>query len=215
MFLLRKPTADDIHHYISDQRNEPFSYEDVGLTKNDEHPRGFDTTRHSVELGNGEQVFGRACEAIRHWEMFPAEMASLCWPSIEPIVGNEVVVGFRVGPLWSLNPCRVVYTVDSDSDSVSKYGFAYGTLPGHVEKGEERFQVIWDHTTDVVTYEIFVFSAAQHVLAKIGYPFVLVQQAKFRRLSGLAMQRFVTKAAERVVTRRGPERFNRRQPLGV
>lgn len=198
MFLLRKPTADDIHHYIRDQRSEPFSYEDVGLSKDDEHPRGFDVARHSVELGAGKQVFDSACEAIRNWEMFPREMASLYWPSVEPVVGSEVVVGFRVGPLWSLNPCRVIYTVDSGSDSVAKFGFAYGTLPGHVERGEERFQIVWDRTTDIVSYEIFVFSAGQHVLAKIGYPFVLLQQSRFRKLSGRAMQRFVIERSARV-----------------
>lgn len=192
MFLLRRPTADDIHHYIRDQRSESFSYEDVGLSRDDEHPRGFDVARHSVELGTGMQAFDAACEAIRNWKMFPREMATLYWPSIEPVGGSEVVVGFRIGPLWSLNPCRVIYTVDSDSDSVAKYGFAYGTLPGHVEKGEERFQVVWNKVTGIVSYEIFVFSAAQHVLAKVGYPFVLLQQSRFRRLSGLAMQQIVT-----------------------
>ncbi len=197
MFLLRKPTADDIHHYIRDQRSESFSYEDVGLSEYDEHPRGFDVANHSVELGTGMQAFDAACEAIRNWKMFPREMASLYWPSIEPVAGSEVVVGFRIGPLWSLNPCRVIYTVDSNSDSVAKYGFAYGTLPGHVEKGEERFQVVWDKVSGIVSYEIFVFSAAQHVLAKIGYPFVLLQQTRFRRLSGLAMQRVVADADAR------------------
>ena len=194
MFMLRKPDADDIHRYVSAQQSEPFSYADVGLSREDKHPRGFDVARHSIELGVGQTTFNRAREAVRSWAMFPREMASLYWPSIEPAVGKEVVVGFRAGPLWSLNPCRVIYTVDSDSDVESKYGFAYGTLPGHVEKGEERFQVVWDRTTDIVRYEIFVFSAAQHVLAKIGYPFVLFQQKRFRKLSGLAMQQAVTAA---------------------
>ena len=194
MFLLRKPTADDIHHYLQAQRQEDFSYADVGLSEWDGHPQGFNVARHTVDLGRGPQAYDAARSAIDSWSMFPAEMASLYWPSVEPAVGNEVVVGFRAGPLWSLNPCRVVYTVNSQVGLVQKYGFAYGTLPGHVEKGEERFQVLWDLATDRVTYEIFCFSAAQHLLATVGYPFVLYQQARFRRLSGRAMQKYVAAA---------------------
>ena len=39
---------------------------------------------------------------------------------------------------WSLNPARLVYLVEETAD-VKRFGFGYGTLPGHVERGEERF----------------------------------------------------------------------------
>ncbi len=51
-------------------------------------------------------------------------------------VGSEVLVGF--GPLRA--PCRVVYVIDEPD----RRGFAYGTLPGHPESGEELFAVRYD-----------------------------------------------------------------------
>ena len=51
-------------------------------------------------------------------------------------------MGRAIG-LWWLNACRIVYVVD-ESGPISKFGFAYGTLPGHVESGEERFLIEWD-----------------------------------------------------------------------
>jgi Domain of unknown function (DUF1990) len=47
------------------------------------------------------------------------------------------------GAIWSRSaaPCRVVCVVD-EAGPTSKFGFAYGTLPGHVESGEERFLIL-------------------------------------------------------------------------
>jgi uncharacterized protein (UPF0548 family) len=45
------------------------------------------------------------------------------------------------GFCWSLNPCRVVYVLEETGGEVERYGFAFGTLPGHSEEGEERFTV--------------------------------------------------------------------------
>lgn len=50
-----------------------------------------------------------------------------------------------VGPFWPIRfaaPCRVIYVIDEPN----RKGFAYGTLPGHPERGEEAFVV--DQTED-------------------------------------------------------------------
>jgi uncharacterized protein (UPF0548 family) len=52
------------------------------------------------------------------------------------------------GGLWLLHACRVVYVLD-DIRPVHRVGFAYGTLPGHAERGEERFSIEW-HSDDTV-----------------------------------------------------------------
>ncbi len=48
---------------------------------------------------------------------------------------------------------------------------AYGTLTEHVEIGEERFIVEFDHESNEVWYDIFAFSRPGHMLVKIGYPY--------------------------------------------
>jgi uncharacterized protein (UPF0548 family) len=90
--------------------------------------------------------------------------------------------------LWSLNGCRVVYSV---GDGEVSTGFAYGTLTNHAEMGEEIFQVSIAPDSEEVTYEICAASKPRAVLARIGYPYVRLCQSRFRRDSLAAMRRAV------------------------
>ena len=72
---------------------------------------------------------------------------------------------------WSLNGCRVLYSVGS-LDDVARFGFAYGTLTNHAESGEELFEVFIDPQTDEVIYRIRAISWPQATLARIGQPIV-------------------------------------------
>ena len=75
-------------------------------------------------------------------------------------------------------------------DEPRRFGFAYGTLPGHVEQGEERFLV--ERTDDdTVWYDILALSRPRHILTKIGYPFVRRLQKRFGRESAATMLRVV------------------------
>jgi uncharacterized protein (UPF0548 family) len=71
------------------------------------------------------------------------------------------VLGPHFG-LWSLNSCRIVYVIEEEASLLKRYGFAFGTLPGHVERGEERFTVEWDRADDSVSYEVFAFARLAH-----------------------------------------------------
>jgi len=190
MFQLRKPTADDIHHYLLTQRSEGFSYSEVGDSLREECSNRFRWDVHGVELGRGEMAFESAREAIRRWGMMPRPMTSVYWP-VEPKVGAEVLVGFNLGPLRTLNPCRVVYLVDDEVAGMRRFGFGYGTLPGHAECGEERFMVTHDLSTGLVRYEVCSFSRPQHWLVRMALPLARFLQSRFRRRSGEQMQRIV------------------------
>jgi uncharacterized protein (UPF0548 family) len=48
-----------------------------------------------------------------------------------------VILGIVVGPLRMRALCRVIYTITAPR----RKGFAYGTLPGHPECGEEAFTI--------------------------------------------------------------------------
>jgi hypothetical protein len=84
-----------------------------------------------------------------------------------------------------------------DDRATLRYGFAYGTLPDHPERGEERFFVEWNQADDSVWYDLLAVSRPGHWLARLGYLYARYEQAKFRRLSGEAMQRTVTTPARR------------------
>ena len=77
----------------------------------------------------------------------------------------------------------------------ARFGFAYGTLPGHVESGEERFLVEWDRESNRVSYDIVAFSKPNHWLTRLGYPLVRRTQKRFGRESAAAMFRAVNPQA--------------------
>ena len=119
-------------------------------------------------------------------------MPKLIYTTAPIAVGTTVAVLAHVWGLWIVNACRIVYVIN-DSGPIETFGFAYGTLPGHVERGEERFTVRWDHADDSVWYEILAFSRPNHWLTRLGYPYVRRLQKRFARDSQLAMLNAVLK----------------------
>jgi uncharacterized protein (UPF0548 family) len=79
-------------------------------------------------------------------------------------------------------------------DEVDRFGFAYGTLPGHVECGEEIFMV--ERTGDgTVRYVIQAFSKPRFWMARLAYPVARAHQRKFVRDSKATMLQFVQQQA--------------------
>ncbi len=107
-------------------------------------------------------------------------------PNTPVAVGRTVAVQARTFGFWSLNACRIVYVIDED-EPVKRFGFAYGTLPDHVERGEERFLIAW-HPDDSVWYDIFAFSRPRHAMVRMGFPVAPRLQRRFARDSLNAMQ---------------------------
>lgn len=186
---LQKPAAESIRHFLLEQAELPFSYAAVGATA-DEPPAGFAVDHTRIKLGEGEHVFQAARAALQRWEQFRLGWVE-AWSPDTPIQSGEVVavMGRAIG-LWWLNSCRIAYVVD-ESGEISKFGFAYGTLPGHVESGEERFLVEWDRGDNSVWYDILAFSRPNHFLTRFGYPLVRRLQKRFGRDSAASMLRAV------------------------
>lgn len=128
--------------------------------------------------------------ALRAWKMFDAGWVGLV-PAGAPIeVGVTVAVLARHYGFWSLNPCRLVYTIEEDEDDdFVKCGFAYGTLTGHAQSGEERFTILWHRDDGSVFYDLYAFSRPNHVLARFGSPLARGLQRRFARDSLRAMVR--------------------------
>jgi len=192
MFTFRKPTRETIDALRDQCHDVPFNYPAVGSSQvaGSTPPPGYCQDQIKIELGRGQATFERARIAIQQWEMFPRSMVELFWPTVPVTQGSVVAVLFRGYGFWSLNPARIVYTVD-ETGQIDRYGFAYGTLPGHLESGEERFCVSWDHATDRVHYQIDVFSRPNHWFVWLGYPLARLEQARFRKLSARAMKDLV------------------------
>ncbi|MGH9906180.1 MAG: DUF1990 family protein [Pyrinomonadaceae bacterium] len=179
MFLIAKPSSEVIAKFISAERQLPFSYPEVGAT-NGELPAGYTVDHNRVQLGEGEEVFGRAVAALEDWTQFDLGWIKIV-PSGTPLeVGAVVAILTRHFGFWSLNACRVVYLID-ESGPVRKFGFAYATLSNHVERGEERFTIEWHRQDDSVWYDILAFSQPNHLLVKLTRPLARMLQKRFAR----------------------------------
>jgi uncharacterized protein (UPF0548 family) len=127
----------------------PFTYPEVGATAG-ELPGGYHHVRESAVIGHGRARFEAAGARVMAWGMLRGAGLRVTASSEFAEVGSVVIV--RLGLLPA--PARVVYVVDDDNQR----GFAYGTLPGHAESGEERFAVRYDPGTDEVIAEVTAFS---------------------------------------------------------
>jgi len=171
-------------------KDAPFSYREVGATAG-AAPYGWDTDRHRIRLGRGEETYERACEAIRAWKMFDLGWVRTHDPGASIEVGRSVAVIARYLGMTFVNLCRIVRVIDEDDTVSRQFGFAYGTLDHHAERGEERFLVEWDRGDDAVWFEIFAFSRPKQVLARLGYPITRAAQRRFARDSAQRMLRAV------------------------
>lgn len=185
MFLFRQPTDVVIHAFLRAQARLDFTYAETGATSVTA-PANYVVDHIRIRLGKGEAVLHRAKIGLKGWKQFDLGWLK-AFPADTPIRSGEVVaVVARTFGLWSVNAARIVDVVDEPR----RFGFAYGTLPGHVEKGEERFLV--EHADDdTVWYDILAFSQPRHLLTKIGYPLVRRLQKQFGRESAAAMVREV------------------------
>ena len=205
----RKPTSDALRRFLATQTPLPFTYGAVGATAGTP-PSGYVVDRTRTRLGEGESVYQSAVAALRRWRQFDLGWVA-AWPADTPVRAGEVVaVAGRAFGNWWVNACRIVYVVD-EPGPISRFGFAYGTLPAHVESGEERFLVEWDQAGGRVWYDILAFSLPRHVLTRLGYPVVRRLQKRFGRDSAAAMRRATappvetgTKAADDPPPAEGP-----------
>lgn len=187
MFFIKKPASVKIQQFKNEQVDFDFTYQGIGTTATTP-PAGYIVDHTRQKLGHGEVVFEAAKRAMQQWQPFQLGWVEPFSTSTPIAEGEVVVVIARVLGLWWLNACRIVYTIDEQNPN--KFGFAYGTLPGHAESGEERFMIEIDDAGDV-WYDIVAFSQPNYWLTRLGYPLARRMQKRFARCSVAAMQQAV------------------------
>lgn len=183
MFLLSRPDASKVRAFLKERESDSYSYREVGATGGPP-PAGYNIDHNRRLIGNGDEEFARAKQAIRDWRMFDIPGLELFYPDTPIETGREVALLARHLGFYSLNSCRIVYVLDEPA----RFGFAYGTLTEHLEIGEERFAVELHPETGEVWYDILAFSRPAHLLVKLGYPYGRYRQKKFAVASMDAMR---------------------------
>ncbi|MDP9168351.1 MAG: DUF1990 domain-containing protein [Actinomycetota bacterium] len=152
---------------LSDLVGLPFTYSEIGATAGPP-PVGYHIQRASAVIGHGRDRYEEAAQKVMRWGMLRGAGLTVTASTEVAAVGSEVIVG--LGPVRA--PCRVVYVVDEPD----RRGFAYGTLPGHAESGEELFAVRFDPAEESVHAEISAFSRHATWWSKLAGPFTSVAQ---------------------------------------
>ncbi|WP_227980839.1 DUF1990 family protein [Nocardia spumae] len=146
---------------------EPFTYSEVGATAG-AFPDGYHQFRLRRRIGTGRAVFESAGDQVLGYRMQRGSgiFHHADTPVAEP--GTALTVRLGVAGLGITAPCRVIYVIDEPN----RRGFAYGTLPGHPEIGEELFAVEYDPADEAVYGIVEAFSKPGTWYVRLGGPVV-------------------------------------------
>ena len=177
----------DIGHleaYLTSMLDASLSYAEVGATLGD-RPTGYRHDDDSLTLGVGDPVFDRAVLGLREWQAHRGAGVRVA-PIDAPLeIGTTVALALPLLGISTLAACRVVAVVDEPA----RFGFAYGALEGHPERGEESFIV--DRDGDTITFRISAFSRPADPLTRIGAPVARAIQRRVTRSYLVALHAFV------------------------
>ena len=177
-----------IDRLLAEARGARPSYSEVGQTRAEQLPSGYRHDRYERRLGRGDEVLERAVAALRAWQAQIGAGARVFPDGARVAAEDTIVMLIRVGGLWAMLPCRVVY-VDEEPE---RFAFAYGTLPGHPERGEAAFRIERDGTGDVF-FRVVSFSRTVDPLARLASP-----------VTRLIQQRVTTRYLDAIAAASGP-----------
>ena len=148
-------------------RSAPFTYQEVGATAGVLPPE-YGHLERTRALSSAD--FDAGVERLMNWQVH--EVAGLRLAASALRVEPDAVIEMFLGPQWLRirAVCRVVYVINEPD----RAGFAYGTLPGHPESGEEAF--ILERLDGAARFTVRAFSRPATRLARIGGPVTSLAQ---------------------------------------
>jgi len=146
---------------LTESASASLTYEPIGASLDETIvvPGGLERRRWAAEL-DGDEAFDRAVQAVKAWGVHRGA-GLLVEADGELAVGTNVAMCAPLPVGYVDVTCRVVVVIDE----VDRYGFAYGTLPVHPERGEESFVI--SQTNAVATFTIRAVSRPAHPLARL------------------------------------------------
>ncbi|MEU9232515.1 DUF1990 family protein [Streptomyces subrutilus] len=165
------------------------SYPDRGATARRPLPAGYHHLHHRTRVGRGRAAFEAAGVAVTTFQAHRTSgmLVRADAGAVRP--GSRVVVGIGFGPLRISAPCEVVWTAYEPT----RVGFAYGTLAGHPESGEESFVVDLD-ADGTVWFTVTAFSRPAGWYTRLAGPVVPVLQRSYARWLGRHVRRLAAAA---------------------
>lgn len=150
---------------VSSAIAKPLSYAEVGASITGDLPAGYRHSEQCVRVGKGRPTFERAAAAVETWQVHRGAGLTVLTSAPRAAPDAVAVVRLSVGPIRISGANRVVAVVEEPM----RRGFAYGTLDGHPERGEQAFLVEIDEA-ETVTFTVRSFVRPASLLATVGGP---------------------------------------------
>jgi uncharacterized protein (UPF0548 family) len=167
------------------------TYRDLGGTLTGGRPEGFRHDHYEMELGHGHEAFRRAIEGLKAWEAHHVPGVRVFPKGQEIHPGATVAVTLGTPFLALFAPCRIIQVIGEEA----RWGFAYGTLPGHPEQGEEAF-VVSMSVDETVRFEVEAFSRPADSLVRLSGPIGRSVQKSGTNSYLRALRRYVVQGAD-------------------
>ncbi len=165
MRIVRPSDAVAMQRLLGDLESAEPTYSDIGATLAGTPPEGFAHDHYAAVLGHGSEAFQRAVTGLKTWEAHRLPGMRVFPDGQEIRTGATVVVTLGTSIAALAVPCRIIGVIDGQT----RWGFAYGTLPGHPEQGEESF-VVSIAPDQTVRFEIDAFSRPGDPLVRLSGP---------------------------------------------
>jgi uncharacterized protein (UPF0548 family) len=151
------------------------TYPEVGQSLVDPLPSGYHHIAEQRVVGHGRAEYERAARELFRWAVHRRAGLRIITSTEQVVEGALITSILGIGRFGVHAPCIVVAVVDE----LDRVGWAYGTLPGHPECGEEAFLLTLLPSGEVL-FEVRAFSRAGVWWSKVVGP------------AGRAVQRWVT-----------------------
>lgn len=160
---VRRPPPERLQELLEASRADALTYAPVGLSLDPTIHTDLHRARWET-LIDGPDAYARGCQALRDWAVHRGAGLSVAADG-ELTLGTNVAMAAPLPVGYVEVTCRIVATVDE----ADVFGFAYGTLTVHPERGEESFIV--SRTPDgAVQFVVEAASEPVHPLARLLPP---------------------------------------------
>ncbi|MFI2346354.1 DUF1990 family protein [Streptomyces sp. NPDC019443] len=165
-------------------RVHALNYPETGATRLGPLPDGYHHLHHTARIGRGHAVFEAAGAAVTSWRMHRGSGARVRTTAARAEPGARLEVSLGVGRLRFTAPCEVIWTAYEKD----RTGFAYGTLAGHPERGEESF-IVDIRDDGSVWFTVMAFSRPASWYTRLAGPLVPVVQKWYAKRLGRTVRR--------------------------
>jgi uncharacterized protein (UPF0548 family) len=154
-----RPTEEVLRRLLESATSASLTYAPSRCSIDGATPPGYKRRRWATRLADGG--FEAAVHTLSAWDMH--RRAGLIVVADGPVsMGVHIAMAAPLPLGWVDLSCRVVHVIDEPD----RFGFAYGTLPGHPEHGEESFIV--ERSDGGVRLQITAVSRPAHLLARLA-----------------------------------------------